>query len=194
MFKDIIKKENSNQKTRSSGVAVLFAVLVAVILVSIGATIVSIALRQTILSSTGRESQVAFYVASTAIECARYWDVNGLDTNDGIQYVFPNSASSPTQTFIENGNRDDITCDEFKIITDPRSNWVQVEENTAFDIFINNSQTGQEYCASVEVLKSYNSAEEKNETVIRSRGYNVATCSPTSARAVERGLEMYYTN
>lgn len=197
-------RENGACPERSRGVAVLFAVLVSVILVSIGATIVSIALRQTILSSTGRDSQVAFYVANTALECARYWDLNFIvdaDT-DEIQYIFPVS----TQTKVSTDNKDLVTCDEFKIMTDTNADgsvaWSQSGNNTSFEILINNSLTNETYCGYVEVEKSLivttdsvlNTTEEDISTRIEARGYNVDNCNPTSIRAVERGIEIYYEN
>ncbi|KKU67536.1 MAG: hypothetical protein UX89_C0014G0006 [Parcubacteria group bacterium GW2011_GWA2_47_16] len=59
---------------RSKGFALLFAILASSVLMSIGAAIWNIAFREVLLSSFGRESQSAFYVADTAIECAFYHD------------------------------------------------------------------------------------------------------------------------
>lgn len=198
MFKKDFKKEKNRacpaKLQRSRGVAVLFAVLVAVILVSVGATIVSIALRQTVLSSTGRDSQVAFYVANTALECARYWDFNWIeDAVDGNKYVFPASGIVPSQDPAAGGDyEDEITCDGFNIINGTDSNWSQSGGDTSFQIFVDNSKTGEVYCGSVEVTKTYDPAESKTTTTIQTRGYNVDSCSPTSVRAVERGLEISY--
>lgn len=60
---------------RSAGFTILFAVLVASLLLSIGLAIFNIALKEIILSSTARESQYAFYAADSGIECALYFDL-----------------------------------------------------------------------------------------------------------------------
>lgn len=63
----------------TTGFALLFAILASSVLLSIGAAIWNIAFKEVLLSSFGRESQSAFYVADTAIECAFYHDFIGTD-------------------------------------------------------------------------------------------------------------------
>lgn len=62
------------KRNTKNGMALLIAVLVSAIVISIGAAIFSIVQKQTILSSLSRDSQFAFYAADTAAECALYWD------------------------------------------------------------------------------------------------------------------------
>ncbi|MEK7121026.1 MAG: pilus assembly PilX N-terminal domain-containing protein [Patescibacteria group bacterium] len=57
------------------GMTLLIAVLTAGVLLSISLSIFNIAIKEIIISSTGRESQVAFYAADSGIECALYWDI-----------------------------------------------------------------------------------------------------------------------
>ena len=63
------------QTTHQRGFTILLAALVASLVLSLGISVFSIAQKQLILSSTGRDSQYAFYAADTAAECALYWDV-----------------------------------------------------------------------------------------------------------------------
>jgi type II secretory pathway pseudopilin PulG len=172
--------------SKEKGVAILFAVLVAVLLVSIAATIVSIALRQTILSSTGRESQIAFYTANTAMECALYWDLNPVDgsTSGRVFPVFDLSQETDTTG---------VSCagDDFPNYPE---RWYQVGDRTEFELNITNSHTDQTYCASVDVEKDYDVDTKETTTTINVRGYNVDSCNSTSPRAVERGLELSYTS
>ena len=179
----MFKKEKKINKEK--GVVLLFAVLVSVLLLSIALSISSIALRQTVLSSTGRESQVAFYVANTALECAHYWDLN--PPGDGAEgYVFPN-----TDPFLDEDSyfgTDPVTCAGSTI--NPG--------NMDFELMITNSKTGDVYCSKVKVSKeantSDNPAEGQYRTTIQARGYNQSTCDLGSPRVVERGLELSYTS
>lgn len=70
-MKYVSKKEYSNF---NGGYTLLFAVLIASLVLSIGLSVFNISMKEFILSSAGRESQFAFYAADTGIECALYWD------------------------------------------------------------------------------------------------------------------------
>lgn len=87
-----------NQKAKQNiqdqrGFTLFFAVLAATLVLSVGAAIISVAVRQVLLSGTGRESQYAFYAANTGIECALYWDLQASSTN-ASSYVFPTSSEA----------------------------------------------------------------------------------------------------
>ena len=56
------------------GFTLLLAVLVSSIMLALGSAIYNIAAKEVILSSSGRDSQYAFYSADSGIECALYWD------------------------------------------------------------------------------------------------------------------------
>ena len=49
------------------------------------------AVRQVLLSGTGRDSQYAFYAANTGIECAMYWDLQASSTDS---FVFATSSDT----------------------------------------------------------------------------------------------------
>lgn len=66
-----MKNKNQNSKL---GFAILYAVLVASLLLSIGLAIFNLTIKELLLSSLGRDSQFAFYAADTGAECALYWD------------------------------------------------------------------------------------------------------------------------
>lgn len=181
------------------GVAVLFAVLVAVLMVSIASTMTSIAMRQTILSNTGRDSQYAIFAANTALECALYWDL--INYNDPrVKFASSTNKIFPNITFLrQNRPADletkDIECNNQNIIEgdgfDPPQKWkTNVGQQTTFYIKLTPEGTSGEYCASATVKKG-----ELNgvaTTVIEARGYN--TCDLDSPRAIERGLELSYTS
>lgn len=66
-----------NKKFYKKGITLLIAVLTAGVLLSISLAIFNIAIKELVISSTGRESQVAFYAADSGVECALYWDGQG---------------------------------------------------------------------------------------------------------------------
>ncbi len=68
-------KTNLTKNNGEKGFALLFAVLTASILLSIGLSIFNISLKELQLSTASRDSQVAFYAADSARECALYWDI-----------------------------------------------------------------------------------------------------------------------
>jgi hypothetical protein len=69
-----MKNNNKKNKIYNTGFAMLYSVLVASILLSIGLAIFNLTIKELLLSSLGRDSQFAFYAADTGAECALYWD------------------------------------------------------------------------------------------------------------------------
>jgi Tfp pilus assembly protein PilE len=195
-----MKKTLYTQKNNNSGFTLLFAVLVATLVVSIGATIISIALRQTILSGTSRESQYAFYAANTALECAYYWDKIGVQTTEGSnEIVFPAEGEART------ANLSDITCSGINITTGNDSGgalitqpWnTSTTDETTFYIIVSNEGTlslgSHRFCAQAKVKKEAQFVDGVINTVlttIEAKGYN--TCDETNPRRVERGLIQQY--
>jgi hypothetical protein len=57
-----------------AGFAILFAVLLASFLITLGISIFSISLKEILITTSVRDSQIAFYTADSAQECAQYWD------------------------------------------------------------------------------------------------------------------------
>lgn len=68
--------KNKNKKIKKSrGFALLFSVLIASLLLTIGLSIFSIALKELSISTASRQSVYAFYAADSGRECAFYWDI-----------------------------------------------------------------------------------------------------------------------
>jgi len=61
-------------KKEDKGFALLFSVLISSLLLTIGLSIFSIALKELAISSASRQSIHAFYAADSGRECALYWD------------------------------------------------------------------------------------------------------------------------
>ncbi len=164
-----------------NGFVLAFAVLISGILLSIGLGIFAITLKELILSSTGRESQFAFYAADSGGECALYWDIR----HGG----FPVSvfATSSNSTLLPSGSNVPCNSEDITVVStgwDPSTGWTteNVTNNkatTIFDMVFNNGS-----CATIKVIK------DNGTTRIDSRGYN--TCDLSSTRRVERGIRIEY--
>ncbi|MCI0619669.1 LamG domain-containing protein [Candidatus Wolfebacteria bacterium] len=79
---------------REDGFALLFAVLTASLVLSIGLTIFNITLKEFILSSQIRDSQFAFYSADTGLECTLYWDLEHPNYAGSIFGYYGNTLSN----------------------------------------------------------------------------------------------------
>ncbi|MBI5134273.1 MAG: hypothetical protein HZA81_02725 [Candidatus Taylorbacteria bacterium] len=160
------------------GFALLFAVLTGSVLLSIGLSIFNLTVKELLLSSSGRESQFAFYAADTGAECALYWDFKGTG-------VFATSSSTHSPSPSNPDCVDTIGTPQTINVT----NYLSRTSNSAvtqFSLTIPNSPAA--YCAIVTVTKTAPSGIIKTE--IDSRGYN--TCDTTDKGRVERALKVSY--
>ena len=71
----MLQGQQKNHKKYTGGFAVLFSVLLASFLITLGISIFSISLKEIQITTSVRDSQVAYYAADSARECAIYWDV-----------------------------------------------------------------------------------------------------------------------
>jgi hypothetical protein len=173
------------QISGKKGFAMLFAVLTSSVLLSIGLSIFNLTVKELILSSSGRESQFAFYASDTGIECAIYWDFNGANifgTSTDHASRNPSPANPDcVDTFGQAAQAIDITTDSSTISSG----------TTQFGITIPNVDAGGSsapYCAVVTVYKALNGSII--ETTIDSRGYN--TCDTGDVNRVERAIRVKY--
>lgn len=181
----INQAQRSIGKAGQGGFAMLFAVLTSSVLLSIGLSIFNLTVKELILSSSGRESQFAFYAADTGIECAIYWDFKGTNifaTSSGSGSRNP-TPSNPdcVDTFGQAAQTIDITPDSSTISS----------STTQFTLTIPNLDaqgSSAPYCATVTVGKSLNGSII--ETSIDSRGYN--TCDTADVNRVERAIRVRY--
>lgn len=146
---------------KESGFAMLFAVLTSSVLLSIGLSIFNLTLKELALSSSGRESQAAFYAADSGVECALYWDIKGFD-------VFATSTSartpSPAAPQCAGQNINIVVAAS----PAPTSNSASTEFSFAPTESL--SREGG-VCTFVTVRKTISGGDQV--TTIRSRGYNV---------------------
>jgi hypothetical protein len=158
---------------RKSGFALLFSILAASVLLSVSIAIWSISFRELVLSSFGRESQSAFYIADSAIECALYWDLSFART--GV-YTFATSSASE-------GAASSVTCGGQTVpivagATDSSS------ADSTFQIDLGDGR------ATVIVSKNDPSGTGFSLTEIDAHGQNSVNASDVTL--VERGLRTKY--
>lgn len=170
---------------KQKGFAMLFAVLVSSVLLSIGVSIFNLTVKELALSASGRESQFSFYAADTGAECALYWDFKGPSVLGGDVFATSTSTLPPLSgqpdCVDSSGAPQYITNENHP--TAPTSN----SAVTQFTLTIPSSPSN--YCAIVKVTKD--SSGGSPLTTIDSRGYNTP-CDSTDPSRVERALKVTY--
>lgn len=152
---------------RQRGFTLLLAALISSVVLTLAGSIFTIAQKQIMLSSLGRDSQFAFYAADTGAECALYWDVRfgAFSTTSGE--VTPECDGKPLNA-------------EGVAVTPPYTVTFQLD-------FFSDASAG--YCADVTIRKNTSNPF----TVIHSDGYSVPCAQlETSGRALQRSIELRY--
>jgi hypothetical protein len=62
-----------DRSVKSQGFALLIALIVVGVVLSIGLSILNLSISQVRLSTDAKESEAAFHAANAGMECARYW-------------------------------------------------------------------------------------------------------------------------
>jgi Tfp pilus assembly protein PilX len=63
------------QKSSEGGFALLLALVVVSVIISIGLTVLDLTMKQIRLSTNSKDSEIAFHAANAGLECARYWRI-----------------------------------------------------------------------------------------------------------------------
>src|SRR3989338_10991559 len=106
-----------SERSESKGFTLFIAMVVMGTLLLIAAGITSLAVKQSFISSTGRESQHAFYAADTGIECALYWDIQNPTGSSAFKLSTGSQISCNNQTMTVGGNA--ISTFTFNLLPDP---------------------------------------------------------------------------
>ncbi len=188
------KRNNSLHATRYTlhavrGFALIFAILASSLLLSIAVAIFNLSFRQVILSSFGRESQIAFFASDAGTECALYWDLvassfatsaDSLPPPPLLRPPSPTCAQNPAGPVLFPAG---INCNTGLIIA-PKV--VACNNRSAVTTF---SMTGA-VCADVIVTKTDDDGDTISDTKVESFGHN--TCDPANPTYVERALRITY--
>lgn len=172
-------KKNFNIK-KTKGFTLLFAVIISSLLLSIGVAILDLALKQFSLSSTGKNSQVAFYAADNGLECGLFWDRNASGVSAAS--VFATSSQSGNQTGA-------VNCDG--VISTSTVTADATDATSTFWIYYSNTTHSSAPCAYVQVIKTGSSTSATTEaTTVNSSGYDI--CNSANPTITERSIESNY--
>ncbi|MFA6536172.1 MAG: hypothetical protein WC250_02590 [Candidatus Paceibacterota bacterium] len=172
--------------SRRSGFTMLFAVLISGVLMAIGISIFNISIKEVRLSSTARDSNLAFYASDTGRECAIYWDMAAKKKLNGTDaYGFATSTDNSVAII----SADQFSCGgqikDFQITvrtSDKATTKFTIQLGGDFDL---------PYCADVAVTKVKNYDTDTFDTNISAQGHN--TCDLTNPVIIERGTEANYS-
>jgi Tfp pilus assembly protein PilX len=189
MIKIFKKIKNLKFKNQKKGVALVIALTVVSLLLSLTVSMSNIILRQTRITNVTNESKPAFYIADSAMECAVYYDTlaifdGGININkDFNQSIFGKTTAADATSKIKCGPSGGRPIGLTKSINADAS-----IVTTEFDI-----DYGDNKCAKVQVERG------KINTKIITRGYNTGVtingCDLSNInkkRLVERGLITTY--
>ncbi len=165
---------------KQKGFTLLLASLIASLLLAVGLSIFTIAQKEIILSSLGRDSQYAFYAADSGAECALYLDFqNAFATSTATHGAKCNTAVVGEYRPPESVNNTDLVLGGKDFIAGQVTNSFYFEQNNK--------------CINVSVTK-YESGDKLTE--INSKGYSVGCDSDgnpvLNSRALERAVKMRY--
>jgi hypothetical protein len=176
----MMKMVKNNMKSGNrAGYALLFSVLVAAVVLGVGVSILNIARKELLLTSSASQSQYAFYAADSGYECALYQD------------YYQNFFSTSTAASIVGGTAASITCgvtNSYTSYSSPVSASVShspfgVGETDVFTFNVPISPTSSNgSCAAISVTKTSTIDSNGNvtaSTTVQSDGFNVGWENPS---------------
>jgi hypothetical protein len=188
---NVFKKRTdiNNRKTMPnlvSGFAVLFSVMLASFLITLGISIFSISLKEIMITISTRDSQIAYYAADSARECVLYWDVKKgafppcFDSNGGFIDCTDQTEPKISPEVICNGMPAIVP---FAPPPPVVSGVYYTGANVLVDFFKYSDEINSPR-ADIKITKEY-SLEEGIKTTIESYGHNTGVLG----RRVERGIK-----
>jgi hypothetical protein len=179
--------QKHNERTQKGGFILLLTIIVTSIIMAISFGIYSLTLKELLVASFLRNSNVALMAASRGVECAFYWDrMPSVSQPEGLTYsIFANSgpASDPT-LYQPEANQNKAKCEGKSLVSE--SSWSVPQGTLTANSGITNFTLtfADKSCAKVVVKK-----ENEILTTISSNGYNVCTSDP---RQTMRTLVVVY--
>lgn len=180
--------KKTNQKIIKSefqtGFAMLFAVLTASLLLTIGISIFNITFKELLISTAARESQMAFYAADSARECALYWDMKegAFPACQNSTCTSKTGGTFSSDTIKCNGLVTNLTQDE----TLEGSGIISYQNSSVGPFIKYGGELDPE--ADIIIIKEFIAGENRIKTTISASGHNV---SPSGKR-LERGIVQTY--
>jgi len=171
-----IKKNNifsSSQQISQKGIALLFAVFLSTIFLTIALGVLSIATKELSFSTSAKDSNDAFFAADSVLECALFNDKEGSGP-----FAYQEEESKRIVNCFNQQIEVSGTFPEFNLIVS--------------DLLGN----GGNSCAKVSVFKDTDGSEPPTVLATRmiSKGYNTGDgdCYSEATNRIERVLEINY--
>jgi hypothetical protein len=152
----------------------LIASLIGSILLTLAIFMTSIAQKEVLLATLGRDSQYAFYAADAGAECALYLDYRDAFDPTTATHI-PECSGQVVGEYVPS-----ISADSSDLVVGGQG--YGVPSTITFE------QSNR--CVIVQVLKA--SVNGADQTTINSRGYNLPCSVTDSPRRLERAIEMKY--
>lgn len=189
---------NTSTSQHNTGFVLAFALLLSSVVLALAFGIFNILLKELVLTSSARDSQIAFYAADSGVECALYWDTHSEIGKDaqGSFATSSFSVASNGSTF-RSGNintttgapipksPDAVRCMGANV-TNITIATTGTSATTGFTATLNNNPN---VCSIIKIIKT---PGQSIETTIQSYGYNRCDLDNTSTRKVERAIVVTY--
>lgn len=183
------------------GYTLLFSIIVASVVLSIAAFILSVSRKQFILASVSRDSTMAIYAADSAIQCAVQSYLNlrlatstlvGDPPSPVPAYAIINCSDQISSSgYVYAGLEEDFSA--YGLVN--RSD-LRVEVTSSSLGFYNDLNNA---CALIKIIQGYDAAG-KHKTIIEARGYSDSNSLPCNVesdfnpRNVERAIRLIYND
>ncbi len=172
-------------ENNKSGFAMLFAVLLSSVLVAIGISLFNISLKELTVATSARDSEIAYYAADSARECAVYWDI--------VKGAFPPlnadgslNISSPSATITCNGNSKtfSFTCNSANPYT-----CFTIKISPFFNYSVGTPIDPVQPVADISISKTFDQSLGFVKTTLQTFGHNTGIIG----RRTERGISFTYS-
>jgi len=177
----INKDKKQSDVKQKDGFAVLFSVMLASFLITLGISIFSISLKEVMITTSVRDSQVAYYVADSARECALYWDVKQGAFPACFEDDCTNVADYPTPVEVQN-----ITCNgtSTSLTFTKTGSTGSTYSASLKNFFAMSSADESQPVSDIKIIKEWIPDTKSIKTTIETRGHNTGIIG----RRVERGI------
>lgn len=177
---------------RCGGFALLFTMIVVSVLLAIGLTLLNITVKQFTLSSTARESEVAFHAANTGLECMHYYrNTNATDYFAGGSVEVSCGGVSGTPT-VSSDAASGGTVYHYEYAFNGVGTAGVYVETSMYVLDMRESDSGVTNYPINEGIESADCGAGVVCTVITSRGHNRSQSQLDSIRTVQRELTIEF--
>lgn len=177
---------------KDRGFTILYAVLLTSMMLAVTLKLYNVVVKQQLLSSATRASEVAFVAASSGLECALYHDLHA--PSNTYSFHRPNTPAAPpnspiycnTAVLTLSGSGSDSSNAVWQEICGPTGFPASQCAATKFTVVF------EATCAVVSVTKIDTDGNDSQLTKIESRGYNTIVCPGTGRGILERAIRSQY--